>query len=849
MNNKNIVVGILAHVDSGKTTLSEALLYLCGEIRKLGRVDRRDAFLDTNEIERDRGITIFSKQAVFKNGNTLITLLDTPGHVDFSAETERTLSVLDYAILVVSATDGIQSHTMSLWNVLKKYNVPVFIFVNKMDMVTADKAMVMSQIKEKLSDSCFDFNDIDNQLENIAMSSEFLMNEYLKTDGLSPRSLSYEIKSRKLFPCYFGSALKTDGVNELLKGIDSYTVSFIPKADFAAKVYKISSDEKGQRLTHLKITGGELNVKDIICGEKLNEIRIYNGQKYSNVQKALPGTVCVVTGLNNTFSGQGLGIESNSDALSFQPVFSYKVSFPKGTDMGTALKNLQKLEQEDSQLHVVWNSQLEEIHIQLMGEVQSEVLRRIIYERFNTEVEFTRGSIVYKETISDTVLGVGHFEPLRHYAEVHLLLEPAPSGSGIIFKNNCRDDILDKNWQNLIMTHLKEKTHIGVLTGSPITDIKISLVAARAHKKHTEGGDFRQATYRAVRQGLMQAQSVLLEPWYSFVLELPTNNLGRAMTDIQNMNGKFGPPEQNGDISVIKGSAPVSAMSDYHKDVTAYTRGAGKLRCTFDCYRPCSNQQEIIDAISYNSEQDIENTADSVFCSHGAGFIVKWNEVFNHMHIEKTDLNDKPIVAVQPVKRQSSGYIDEQELIQIFERTYGKIQRKTYQQLNTVKESSKKVTAQKPKKSVPIDGEYLLIDGYNILFSWFDLHNADNRELDYVRTMLISRISNYAAMNSKKIIIVFDAYKVKDNPGSIEQNGNITVVYTKEAETADSYIEKAVKSIGKNYRTWVATSDRLEQIIIFGTGVYRISAQELLKEIESTEQQIKELMDDINRDL
>ncbi len=846
MNTKNTVIGILAHVDSGKTTLSEAFLYLCGEIRKLGRVDRRDAFLDTNEIERDRGITIFSKQAVFKNGDTTITLLDTPGHVDFSAEAERTLSVLDYAVLVVSATDGVQSHTAALWKILQKYNVPVFIFVNKMDMAGTDKSAILSEIKEKLSDNCFDFVNIDNQLENIAMSSEYLMNEFLKTDNLSNDSIAYEIKNRKIFPCYFGSALKTDGVDKLLNGLDLYTVPFIAKRDFGAKVYKISSDDKGQRLTHMKITGGELNVKDIINGEKLNELRIYNGVKYNNIQKALPGTVCVVTGLNNTFSGQGLGIESNSDELSFQPVFSYKIDFPEGTDLTSALKNLKRLEEEDSQLHIVWNSQLEEIHIQLMGEVQSEVLKRIISDRFNMKIEFSQGGIVYKETIKDAVLGVGHFEPLRHYAEVHIMLEPAPVGSGIIFRNNCHDDSLDKNWQNLIMTHLKEKTHIGVLTGSPVTDIKISLVAARAHKKHTEGGDFRQATYRAVRQGLMQAQSVLLEPWYSFVLELPTANLGRAMTDIQNMNGNLNSPEQNGDISILKGSAPVSKMSEYQKDVTAYTRGAGHLRCTFDGYRPCTNQQDVIDSIGYNCEHDTENTADSVFCSHGAGFIVKWDEVFNYMHIERTDEKNTLEAIPQPTKRKSGGYIDEQELIQIFERTYGKIQRKTYQQLNTVKERTEKATPQKPKKPVPIEGEYLLIDGYNILFSWFDLQNADSRELDYVRNLLIDRISNYSAMNSRKIIIVFDAYKVKDNPGSIEQNGNVTVVYTKEAETADSYIEKAVKNIGKNYRTWVATSDRLEQIIIFGTGVFRISAQELLKEIEATEQQIKELMDDIN---
>ncbi len=847
---KRLAIGVLAHVDSGKTTLSEAILYLSGEIRTLGRVDRKDAFLDTNEIERSRGITIFSKQATFSYGETDFTLLDTPGHVDFSAETERALSVLDYAVLLISASNGIQSHTASLWKILKQYNIPTFIFVNKMDMDVANKEGLLIEIKDTLSSACIDINSAlsygGNEAESLAVCSEGLMNEFFENGTFSNDKITDAVAKRKLFPIYFGSALKTDGVAELLDALDTYTRQ--PKScdNFGAKVFKISTDERGNRLTHLKITGGKLTVKDVIDDEKINEIRFYSGLKYKSEQEALPGTVCAVSGLISSFPGQGLGAECDNSSFTFEPVFSYKVKLEDGYDINTALRNLKKYQEEDPLLRTVWHPQLGEIHIQLMGEVQSEVLKCVLKDRFDMSVEFQQGGIIYKETIQNSVLGVGHFEPLRHYAEVHLILEPGKSGSGIVFDSKCSDDDLDKNWQRLILTHLEEKTHLGVLTGAPITDIKITLVAGRAHKKHTEGGDFRQATYRAVRQGLMQAESVLLEPWYSFTLTLPTSALGRAMTDIQNMGGKFTPPENREDTSILKGYAPVQGLCNYSAEVRAYTHGLGILECMPAGYEPCKNQAEIVEEIAYDPEQDLDNTPDSVFCNHGAGFVVKWDEVHNNMHIEDTRKKAaEEIAAVQNAPRRSSNYADDNELMRIFERTYGKIQRKAHSSFKSQK--LPEAIAKKYKAPKETKGEYLLVDGYNILFAWFDLNNATNETLDVAKNYLITRLSSYKEMRSCEIIIVFDAYKVKGGLGSYERVGNLDVVYTKEAETADTYIERTARDISKkNYTVKVATSDRLEQVIIFGDGAFRISANEFLKDIELAEEKLNDIMQNLS---
>ncbi len=846
---KRLAIGVLAHVDSGKTTLSEAILYLSGEIRTLGRVDRKDAFLDTNEIERSRGITIFSKQATFSHGETNFTLLDTPGHVDFSAETERALSVLDYAILLVSASDGIQSHTASLWKILEQYNIPTFIFVNKMDMDVADKESLLLEIKDKLSTACIDLSSAlsegEAEAESLAVCTDELMNEFFESGAFFYENITDAVAERKLFPVFFGSALKTEGVAELLVALDAYTRQSKSRDSFGAKVFKISTDERGNRLTHLKVTGGKLSVKDIIDGEKINEIRIYSGLKYKSEQDALSGTVCAVSGLTQTFPGQGLGFECDNSSFTFEPVFSYKVKLEDGYDINTALRNLKKYQEEDPQLRTVWHPQLGEIHIQLMGEVQSEVLKCVLKDRFDMTVEFEQGSIIYKETIKNSVLGVGHFEPLRHYAEVHLILEPGKAGSGIVIDNKCSDDELDKNWQRLIITHLEEKTHLGVLTGAPITDIKITLVAGRAHKKHTEGGDFRQATYRAIRQGLMQAESVLLEPWYSFSLTLPTSALGRAMTDIQNMGGKFTPPENREDTSILKGYAPVQGLCNYSAEVRAYTHGLGILECMPAGYEPCKNQAEIVAATGYDPEQDLENTPDSVFCDHGAGFVVKWNEVHQNMHIEDTRKKAaEEITAVQNAPRRSLNYTDDDELMRIFERTYGKIQRKAHTSFKSQK--LPEAVAKKYKASTETKGEYLLVDGYNILFAWFDLTNADNETLDIAKNYLINRLSNYKEMRSCEIIIVFDAYKVKGGLGSYERIGNLDVVYTKEAETADTYIERTARDISKkNYIVKVATSDRLEQVIIFGSGAFRISADEFLKDIELAEEKLNDIMENL----
>lgn len=843
---KRLVIGILAHVDSGKTTLSEGLLYEAGEIRKLGRVDRGDAFLDTNKIERDRGITIFSKQAVISLPDAEFTLVDTPGHIDFSAETERALQILDYAVLVISATDGVRSHTETLWRLLKMHNIPTFIFINKMDLPDTSTENIMKELTERLSDGCLDFSNraSDDFAELSAMCSESLMNEFLEKGAVSDVLLSEAIGNREIFPCFFGSALKLEGVREFADSLNKFTAMKKIGSEFGARVYKISEDERGARLTHMKITGGSLKVKSILNGEKANELRIYSGEKYQSIPEAFPGMVCAVTGLSSAMPGEGLGNEKGSAALTLEPVFTYAVRLPQGCDIHTAIANFKRLEEEETQLHVIWNEQLQEIRIQLMGEVQLEVLKSIIAERFGMEVEFEQGSIIYKETIANRVEGVGHYEPLRHYAEVHLLLEPGKPGSGIKLAAKCSEEALARNWQRLILTHLEEKEHIGILTGSPLTDTKITLVAGKAHLKHTEGGDFRQATYRAVRQGLMQAESVLLEPWYDFVLELPTASVGRAMTDIDRMGGNFEPPETNGDTTVIKGCAPVSKMRDYHTEVTSYTHGTGRLSCILKGYEPCSNADEIIEEIGYNADADIDNTSSSVFCSHGAGFTVKWDEVFEHMHLPALDLDEPKAVTptdTTPVKQRERSFADDSELMKIFEQTYGKIKHPAHHPMRTLREEPKaqhKITKYEPKL-----GDYLLVDGYNIIFAWEELRKMSELDLELARTTLVNRLCAYRAMRKTEVIVVFDAYKVKGNPGSVEKVLNISVVYTKEAETADSYIEKVSHQLGKNYNVRVATSDYMEQIIILGSGAFRVSANEFLKEVEAAEAELKELME------
>lgn len=848
---KRLVIGILAHVDSGKTTLSEAMLYRSGCIRRLGRVDHGDAFLDTNEIERERGITIFSKQAVMSLPESEFTLLDTPGHIDFSAETERTLQVLDYAILVISGTDGVQNHTETLWKLLARYGVPVFIFINKMDISELERGRLMEELRLRLSDGCLDFSERESEefAENAAVCDETIMEQVLETDQVTDNALAEAIRERKIFPCLFGSALKVQGVDEFIATLERYTRESDAPKEFGAKVYKISEDDQGKRLTHMKITGGSLKVKTLLSGrergdgewsQKADMLRIYSGEKYTAADEVFPGMVCAVTGLTQTYPGEGLGIEQDTEIQMLEPVLTYRVETDEKTDVHTALMRLRKLEEEEPQLHVIWSEPLQEIHIQLMGEVQLEVLKRIISERFGMDVEFGQGSIAYRETIAAPVEGVGHFEPLRHYSEVHLLIEPLKRGSGVQYAVNCSEDMLEKNWQRLIITHLREKNHIGVLTGSPITDVKFTLVAGRAHKKHTEGGDFRQATYRAVRQGLMCAESILLEPWYEFRLEVPSECVGRAMTDIQRMGGSFSQPETSGDMAVIKGTAPVSEMRGYHTELTGYARGRGRLFCSLDGYKPCHNAEEVIAEIGYDSEGDLENPADSVFCAHGAGFIVKWDEVRNYMHVESgigfDEDYEEPEVRVS---RFVESVADDDELLRIFEKTYGPVKRRAH----TAMKPKKTVSAPKFKsKPQPTGSLYLLVDGYNIIFAWDDLKKAAEESLDLARELLINRLANYRGFTRCELILVFDAYKVKGNPGEVERIYNINVVYTKEAETADMYIEKVTHELSRKHRVRVATSDNLEQLIILGAGATRVSAREFLEEVEAAEAEIRKYL-------
>lgn len=854
---KKIVVGILAHVDSGKTTLSEAMLYHSGTISKLGRVDSKNSFLDTFSLERSRGITIFSKQALLKYKETDITLIDTPGHVDFSAETERTLQVLDYAILVISATDGVQSHTQTLWKLLAKYKVLCFIFVNKTDLDGADKDVVLYQLKTKLSDGCVDFTLPDDELnENIALCDDVLLEKY-EEDSLGKQDVILAIKNRKVFPCMFGSALKLDGVDAFMDLINDYTEQPQYGSDFGAKVYKISED-KGQRLTMMKITGGTLKVKEIlkseknINSEKVNQIRLYSGEKFTAVDEATAGTVCAVTGITFTNSGDGLGVEDNSSIPMLTPVLTYTVNVPDGTDAHTVLSDMRILEAEDPQLKVEWNERYSEIHVKLMGDIQLEVLQTLFADRFGINISFGKGSIIYKETIEEAVEGVGHFEPLRHYAEVHLLLKPGKRGSGLVFKTDCKEDVLDKNWQRLILTHLYEKTHIGVLTGSPITDMEIILKSGKAHPKHTEGGDFRQATYRAVRQGLRSAKSILLEPYYDFVLEIPNENVGRAMSDIQLMHGTFNPPELDGEMSVLTGSAPVSAMCDYAGTVRQYTRGVGKLSCTLKGYEPCHNAEEVIVEFDYNPDSDTDNTCDSVFCSKGAGYNVKWDEVKSHMHLPSILSTPKSEYAPTRSAGRMSSYADkndlfalDKELMEIFEQTYGKIKHKNPNNSHfTFTEKTEKQNPKKMPKASKYEGpEYLLVDGYNVIFSWDNLKKLADSSIDGARNALINILCNYQGYKRCEVIVVFDAYKVKGNHREIEKVNNITVVYTKEAETADMYIEKASLDLAKKHKVRVVTSDALEQVIILGNGALRVSSREFQGEVKSAEENIRTIIE------
>lgn len=891
---KKLVIGILAHVDAGKTTLSEELLYLCGEIRKIGRVDHGDAFLDTYELEKERGITIFSKQALLKTENMEVTLLDTPGHVDFSAEMERTLQVLDYAILVINGMDGVQSHTMTLWRLLERYQIPTFLFVNKMDQQGTDHDALLNDLKQHLHENCVDFGrtqDTDygmyeltpEQLENIAVCEEDILETYLETGIVEDRDIARLIIQRKIFPCYFGSALKEKGVKDFWNGVQKYTAEPKRPTEFGAKVFKIARDEQGNRLTYMKITGGSLKVKTLLSSnsngqslpgrkaeeaaweEKADQIRLYSGAKYELTSEAEAGTVCAVTGLTRTYPGEGLGIEQESELPILEPVLNYQIILPDDCDPHQMLQKLRQLEEEEPQLHILWDSQFSEIHAQLMGEVQIEILKKLIWDRFHVAVEFGAGSIVYKETVAEPVEGVGHFEPLRHYAEVHLLIEPGEPGSGCQFFTACSEDVLARNWQRLILTHLEEKEHIGVLTGSPLTDVQITILTGRAHAKHTEGGDFRQATYRAVRQGLRKARNILLEPYYEFRLEVPAEMIGRAMADVQKMQGTFDAPELEGETAILKGTAAVAQMRDYQQEVVSYTHGTGKLFCSLKGYAPCKNQDEVVQNIGYDPEADLENPTGSVFCAHGAGFVVPWDQVEDYMHLQSgVDMDEldseswyedvesaqNPGTAVDNANisgnisgkngkfSYSGSYEEEEELQAIFERTFGPMKRdRTAFQKKTVHSST---PATRYRAGKPRQEEYLLVDGYNIIFSWEELNELAKENIHAACDKLMDILSNYQGYRKCTLILVFDAYKVEGHVEEIITYHNIYVVYTKEAETADQYIEKTVHRIGRQYQVTVATSDGLEQVIIMGQGAHRISAQGLKKEIEDTEKTARE---------
>ena len=903
---KHISVGLLAHVDAGKTTLAEGILYLSGSIRKMGRVDHQDAFLDNYELERSRGITIFSKQAELMLQDLPVTLLDTPGHVDFSAEMERTLQVLDYAVLLISGADGVQGHVETLWRLLARYQIPVFLFVNKMDQAGTDREAILKEITSRLDSRCIAFDgDMQDEdfLENLAMCDEAVLEKYLESGQITTQDIRQLIYERKVFPCYFGSALKMQGVQELLDAIAAYSVTKQYPETFGARVYKITRDPQGNRLTHLKITGGSLKVKELLSNrkwdekqagaaksdaeegiweEKVNQIRIYSGNGFQSVPEASAGMICAVTGLEHTFAGEGLGCETETEIPVLEPVLSYRIELPPEIDVHQAFVKLRMLEEEEPQLHIVWDERLSEIHVQLMGEVQIEVLKNIVKERFGFLIAFGTGNIVYKETIQNTVEGMGHFEPLRHYAEVHLVLEPGERGSGMQFFTACSEDMLDKNWQRLILTHLEEKKHCGVLTGAEITDMRVILIAGRAHIKHTEGGDFRQATYRAIRHGLRCARSVLLEPVYAFRLEIPSETVGRALSDIQRMNGSFDAPETEGDMTVITGSAPVVTMRGYQTELIAYTKGRGRMTCTLKGYEECHNQQEVIEACGYDPEADLENPTGSVFCAHGAGFVVNWDQVQDYMQVEtgwtpekwetlkggsssqasqqereeeskRTDdasvresslnwKNDQNTSTGSgkteyPSRKTSNIYADEKELEEIFLRTYGSTQNKERKHFLRKHVSDTPYTW-RPSKKENLE-ECLLVDGYNIIFAWDELKELAKVNLDGARGRLLDILSNYQGYRKNKLIVVFDAYKVPGGRGSVQKYHNIYEVYTKEAETADQYIEKTVREIGKKYRVTVATSDALEQVIILGAGAVRMSAANLWEEVQLVSRELR----------
>lgn len=839
-----IVVGILAHVDAGKTTLSEGMLYTSGAIRTMGRVDNRDAFLDTYALERERGITIFSKQAVFPLGTTQVTLLDTPGHVDFSPEMERTLQVLDYAILVISGADGVQGHTRTLWNLLRRYEIPTFVFVNKMDQEGTNAEVLLQELKNVLEEGCVDFSTKRDAhfYEETAVCSEDALEEFLETGRLKKETLQELFLERQLFPCFFGSALRLEGVKEFVEQMQELIKVPAYSETFGAKVFKIARDEAGNRLTYLKITGGSLKVKAVIEGQKVNQIRIYSGEKYEAVNEAKAGSICAVTGLSDTYPGEGLGAEQGMYLPVLEPVLNYQVIPTEGDDPILLLPKLRELEEEEPQLHIVWEEALQEIHVQLMGEVQLEVLKTLIYERFGVEVEFGQGNILYKETIQNTVEGVGHFEPLRHYAEVHLLLEPGEPGSGVQCMSVCSEDLLDRNWQRLILTHLMETEHRGVLTGAPITDIRITLVSGKAHLKHTEGGDFRQAVYRAVRQGLKQAESVLLEPYYEYRLELPSENVGRAMTDIERMHGTFGLPQTEADRTILTGMAPVSTMRDYQKEVHAYTRGNGTLQCTLKGYAPCHNTEEVLVATGYDSERDTLHPTGSVFCAHGAGFLVPWYEVKEYMHLpsimqEKPSDSSEEKQTAYRVSKETDAWIDTEEVDRIIAQSVGANKKQKTLPKKKVPEYYKSTS--KPKKQ-EVREEYLLVDGYNVIFAWEDLKDLAQVSIDGARGKLLDVLCDYQGMKKCNLIVVFDAYRVQGHKTEISTYHNIHVVFTKEAETADQYIEKFAHENGKKYNVTVATSDGLEQIIIRGQGCRLLSARELKDEIERTKKTLFE---------
>lgn len=839
-----IVVGILAHVDAGKTTLSEGMLYTSGAIRTMGRVDNRDAFLDTYALERERGITIFSKQAVFSLGTTQVTLLDTPGHVDFSPEMERTLQVLDYAILVISGADGVQGHTRTLWNLLRRYEIPTFVFVNKMDQEGTDAEVLLQELKSVLEEGCVDFSTKRDAhfYEETAVCSEDALEEFLETGRLKKETLQELFLERQLFPCFFGSALRLEGVKEFVEQMQELIKVPAYPETFGAKVFKIARDEAGNRLTYLKITGGSLKVKAVIEGQKVNQIRIYSGEKYEAVNEVEAGSICAVTGLSDTYPGEGLGAEQGTYLPVLEPVLNYQVIPTEGDDPILLLPKLRELEEEEPQLHIVWEEALQEIHVQLMGEVQLEVLKTLIYERFGVEVEFGQGNILYKETIQNTVEGVGHFEPLRHYAEVHLLLEPGEPGSGVQCMSVCSEDLLDRNWQRLILTHLMETEHRGVLTGAPITDIRITLVSGKAHLKHTEGGDFRQAVYRAVRQGLKQADSVLLEPCYEYRLELPSENVGRAMTDIERMHGTFGLPQTEADRTILTGTAPVSTMRDYQKEVHAYTRGNGTLQCTLKGYAPCHNTEEVLAATGYDSERDTLHPTGSVFCVHGAGFLVPWYEVKEYMHLpsimqEKPSDSSEEKQTAYRVPEETDAWIDTEEVDRIIAQSVSANKKQKTLPKKKLPEYYKSTS--KPKKQ-EVREEYLLVDGYNVIFAWEDLKDLAQVSIDGARGKLLDVLCDYQGMKKCNLIVVFDAYRVQGHKTEISTYHNIHVVFTKEAETADQYIEKFAHENGKKYNVTVATSDGLEQIIIRGQGCRLLSARELKDEIERTKKTLFE---------